>query len=72
MTNPKKESGTKATAISFSIDGKIAEVFDKVRKAAMEDPEFWSYGQLTRTDLARHLLTKELVVLAKRLEVLND
>ena len=63
---PKKPS------ISFNIEGPIAETFDKVREAAQSHPEFWGYGNLTRTDLARHLLTKELVVLAKRLGVIDE
>lgn len=62
----------KSTSVSFNIEGPIADLFDKVREAAKKHPDFWSYGNLTRTDLARHLLTKELVELAKKLEVLDD
>lgn len=62
----------KKRSISFNIEGNIAQLFDKVREAAKEHPEFWSYGNFTRTDLARHLLTKELVELAKQLGVLDD
>lgn len=62
----------KRSSISFNIEGPIAELFDKVREAAKNHPDFWGYGNLTRTDLARHLLTKELVELAKQLGVLED
>lgn len=62
----------KKPSISFNIEGHIAELFDKTREAAQNHPEFWGYGNLTRTDLARHLLTKELVELAKKLGVLNE
>lgn len=63
-------SGRKPS-ISFNIEGPIAELFDEVREAAKNHHEFWSFGNLTRTDLARHLLTKELVTLAKKLGVLD-
>jgi hypothetical protein len=63
---------SRKTSISFNIEGQIADLFDKVREAAKSHPDFWGYGNLTRTDLARHLLTKELVDLAKQLGVLDD
>jgi len=66
------DSDSSKTSISFNIEGPIAELFDKVREAAKKHPDFWGYGNLTRTDLARHLLTKELVELAKQLGVLED
>lgn len=63
---------SKKSSISFNIEGQISDLFDKVREAAKSHPDFWGYGNLTRTDLARHLLTKELVELAKQLGVLDD
>lgn len=65
-------SDSRKSSISFNIEGPIAELFDEVREAAKNHHEFWSFGNLTRTDLARHLLTKELVELAKKLGVLDD
>lgn len=64
--------GGDGKAISFNIKGDVADLFEKVRKVAKGHPDFWSYGNLTRTDLARHLLMKELVELAKQLGVLDD
>jgi len=66
------EGSDKKPSISFNIEGKIAELFDEVRAAAKDHPDFWGFGNLTRTDLARHLLTRELVQLAKQLKVLED
>ena len=67
-----QDNTDKKGSISFNIEGKIADLFDKVREAAKKDPAFWGYGNLTRTDLARHLLTQQLVELAKQLGVLDD
>jgi hypothetical protein len=75
MSSKKKATDKptkKSTAISFCIDGPLAELFDKVRVEAAKHPDFWSYGNLTRTDLCRILLTKEIVELAKQMGVLND
>lgn len=69
MAEPSDKS---KSAVSFNIEGPIADLFDKVRVAAQKHPDFWGYGNLTRTDLARHLLTRELVELAKQLGVLED
>ena len=66
------EETADSKAVSFNIDGPIASLFNQVHEAAKGHHEFWSFGHLTRTDLARHLLTKQLVELARQLGVLDD
>jgi len=66
------EESQESKAVSFNIEGPIADLFNKVHEEAKSHHEFWQFGHLTRTDLARHLLTKQLVELAKQLGVLDD
>lgn len=59
----------KMPTLSFRLDGEVAELFERAREAAKQQPEFWIYARLTKADFARHLLMRSLLEVSRELGV---